>query len=121
MAQSVVPPDTKEKESKSTSESFGAQSVLEVSPGHYLKLHGTEETLKALHQLSMCATECPICLTKVYVLDVAAYLLCPICRGVSPTPNHDHVEENGVGVAITPDKYFQWYQDHEADVRPNGW
>lgn len=86
------------------------QEQFEVSPGVFLPLHGTDETLAAMRADQMKFTACPACSLQVCCLDPAAFLLCPVCRTVSPAPVTPAVPETrgGVGIAISVDDYHAW-------------
>jgi hypothetical protein len=57
---------------------------LEVSPGIFLPLHGSQETLSAMQQGQLVSCACFVCTLTIMCVPQASYVLCPDCRVVSP-------------------------------------
>ena len=98
------------------------RSLLEVFPGEYLPLFGTEETVDYLHRNEVRSTDCPVCEKNIHVLDVAAYMLCPDCLVVSPLPDHRTLQEKGVeivgvGIGMRTNEFRNWYDDTQRSGR----
>lgn len=95
---------------------------LEVSPGIFLPLHGSEETYAALRSDRLCATYCLACETPLFCVEYAAQVLCPACRVVSPVFTHEaprndyshaHPTVSGVGLGMTVDEYDRTWAEAE--------
>jgi uncharacterized Zn finger protein (UPF0148 family) len=97
---------------------------LEVSPGIFLPLHGSEETYSALRSDRLCATYCLACETPLFCVEYAAQVLCPACRVVSPVFTHEAPRRNndcyahnhplsGVGLGMTVDEYDRTWAEAE--------
>jgi hypothetical protein len=95
---------------------------LEVSPGIFLPLHGSEETYAALRTDRLCATYCLACETPLFCVEYAAQVLCPACRVVSPVFTHEAPRRNdydsqthpsGVGLGMTVDEYDRTWAEAE--------
>ena len=90
---------------------------IEVLPGLRLPLHGCEETIQAMRDDRMKYANCPVCTVKLYCIDTATYVLCPMCSIVSPAPESPDISQllvNGVGLAITADEYLEWQDERGA-------
>lgn len=82
---------------------------LEVGPGSYLPLHGSDETYFALRCGRLQSASCAVCETSLKCVSHAAHVLCPVCRVVSPVEGgncdideHDEYNynyDNGAAVA----------------------
>jgi len=73
------------------------QLEIEIEPGTFVPLRGTEETLEAMNIGFVIHTSCIACTSKVMCIGDAEYVLCPVCKVVSP------VEQNlghGGGVGL---------------------
>jgi hypothetical protein len=60
---------------------------LEVAPGVFLSLHGSQETLSAMQEGQLVSATCFECVQTVMCVPQALYVLCPDCRVVSPVVN----------------------------------
>jgi len=94
---------------------------LEVTPGVYLPLYGSAETIAAmeLDRLALCS--CFACNETLYCVDSAAYVLCPLCRVVSPS---DMLGDGGglatnesssaaVGLGVLSQEYQEWQYEQQ--------
>jgi hypothetical protein len=85
---------------------------IEVSPGLVLPLHGAAETLTAVEQGRMLRTSCVLCSLHLQCIDLADYVLCPACHGVSPIEEHKKRKDSripsgvGLGLADTSDDHM---------------
>lgn len=70
---------------------------LEIQPGHFVPLRGSEETLDAMNNDFILNISCFACTTKVQCIADSEYVLCPICKVVSPI---DHNLGSGTGVGL---------------------
>jgi len=90
---------------------------IEVSPGVYLPLHGTDETLEAMRCGDLLACQCIICIEPLYCVDYAAYVLCPKCRVVSPSIDTYGTDlgtscAKGVGLGMMAHEYHSWQMNN---------
>lgn len=60
------------------------KNALELTPGHWVALRGAEETWHALQQGTVCSVNCRVCTTPLLCVESAQYVLCPVCKIVSP-------------------------------------
>lgn len=77
---------------------------IEVSPGFFLPLHGTQETVEAIKKNRMASATCSHCEAALYCTEQAAYVLCPVCKNMSPIQIHG----TGVGLGIQSSDYHKW-------------
>lgn len=61
-----------------------APMELEIQPGLFLPLRGRKESLQAVEQNFVARTSCMSCETKLLCIQDAEYVLCPLCKVVSP-------------------------------------
>lgn len=61
-----------------------APMELEIQPGLFLPLRGSQESLQAVEQKFVARTSCMSCETKLLCIQDAEYVLCPLCKVVSP-------------------------------------
>jgi hypothetical protein len=57
---------------------------VEVAPGVFLPLHGSQETLSAMKEGQLVSCTCFVCTRTIMCVSQASYVLCPDCRVVSP-------------------------------------
>mmetsp|Transcript_11349 Transcript_11349/g.16676 ORF Transcript_11349/g.16676 Transcript_11349/m.16676 type:complete len:260 (+) Transcript_11349:122-901(+) len=69
--------------------------LIEISPGHWIELRGSTETLKAFQNKFFCQVECYGCSHQIQCIGDAAMILCPTCRVVIPIDN-----ERGRGLGL---------------------
>ena len=67
--------------------------LLELAPGLFMHLMGTDETMKAIHSGDITITSCVCCAIDIYCSLEVEYILCPDCRVVSPV---DQLDSNNV-------------------------
>jgi hypothetical protein len=90
---------------------------IEVAPGVKIRLRGSQETWEAIARDYYAPGLCWGCSETIFVIQDAAYLLCPTCRTVSPmdgTFEHPHI--SGVGLGFTFEELVLW-QQQIADER----
>ena len=80
---------------------------LEIQPGHFVPLRGSEETLDAMNNDFILNMSCFACTTKVLCIADSEYVLCPVCKVVSPI-DHNLGSNTGVGLGFEQ-KYFSHY------------
>lgn len=75
---------------ESSSSSFAADFededplLLEVAPGLEVRLRGSAETRRAIRKWEIVRVNCLECTVQLHCINNAEYLLCPLCRCVSP-------------------------------------
>ena len=67
------------------------QTQVEVSPGVFLPLRGTQETLMALRTGDTLVLECFLCKVELCCVDDSEWVLCPDCRILTPV----NIQESG--------------------------
>jgi hypothetical protein len=80
-------------------------STIEVAPGWHLRLRGADETVNAIENDFYTSCECTCCELTVFCIQDADYVICPVCREVSPvstneTENYGRVGGVGLGFQI---------------------
>eukprot|EP00542_Grammatophora_oceanica_P014446 CAMPEP_0194045964 /NCGR_PEP_ID=MMETSP0009_2-20130614/19080_1 /TAXON_ID=210454 /ORGANISM="Grammatophora oceanica, Strain CCMP 410" /LENGTH=415 /DNA_ID=CAMNT_0038691033 /DNA_START=102 /DNA_END=1349 /DNA_ORIENTATION=+ len=60
---------------------------IEVSPGYFLPLRGSQETMQALEVGCAVSIVCFCCQVKLKTVPDADYVICPDCRVLSPIPD----------------------------------
>ena len=97
----------------SNNDSKGRRTI-EVSPGQYLPLHGSQETLAAMQERRLAQCYCCICDVDIHCVREASFILCPTCRTVWPMEDQDRNNTSkewrsgGVGLGITSRNYREW-------------
>jgi hypothetical protein len=100
---------------------------IEVTPGTYMPLIGTDETKVAMKEGRMIHTCCLMCNLQVVCTDEADCVLCPSCRGISPITSSSssyrskqrqrhrrNSSSNGtVGLGLSESNYFQFQREQE--------
>ncbi|CAB9513521.1 expressed unknown protein [Seminavis robusta] len=72
---------------------------VEIQPGVFQHLRGSAETLRAIEQKKIQKTTCMSCTVKLFCVPDAEYVLCPVCRVVSPIATN-FGSGGGVGLGI---------------------
>jgi hypothetical protein len=93
--------------------------VLEVAPGLFLPLHGSQETSSAMQEGKLVSCNCFVCMETVMCVPQASYVLCPDCRVVSPVAGCLSLkrrvtlpgEMGGVGLGLKWTEYLKWEQE----------
>jgi hypothetical protein len=94
-----------------------AHPVIEVAPGVKLRLRGSQETWAAISRDFYVPGLCWGCSETIFVIQDAAYVLCPTCRTVSPMDGtFENPEVSGVGLGFTFEELVLW-QQQIADER----
>mmetsp|Transcript_27320 Transcript_27320/g.31187 ORF Transcript_27320/g.31187 Transcript_27320/m.31187 type:complete len:241 (+) Transcript_27320:87-809(+) len=58
--------------------------MVEVAPGVEVQLRGSSETRSSIKKWQIAQVTCLECCVQLYCIDDAEYVLCPMCRCVSP-------------------------------------
>jgi hypothetical protein len=97
--------------------SGASHPVIEVAPGVKLRLRGSQETWEAIARDYYVPGLCWGCSETIFVIQDAAYVLCPACRTVSPMEGtFENPEVSGVGLGFTFEELVMW-QQQIADER----
>ena len=77
-------------------------TMIEVSPGEFLRLRGADETWKAIHNDFYVPSACVMCDMTIFCIQDAVFVLCPECLVVSPIEGvvYDGYD-GGVGMGFT--------------------
>ena len=90
-----------ESESVSSSDDDNEEALmLEVAPGLEVKLRGSSETHRAIKKWEIIQVECLECAVQLHCIEDAEFLLCPLCRCVSPLSISGQVKTNANGVGL---------------------
>lgn len=79
---------------------------VEISPGVYARLRGSQETWRAVEEGNVEESECFCCGTQLLCIADADYVLCPECKVVSPITTNinrklsPHSNAGGVGLGL---------------------
>lgn len=91
---------------------------IEVCPGVYVPVRGADETWKAIEYDFYMPTECLICSLTIFCIQDAKYVICPVCRVVSPMDSSSCGDTmgnaSGVGLGFTVDELGKWQAEIEA-------
>ena len=86
----------------------GSERRIEIVPGITARLRGADETWQAIANDYYMPTQCFCCQTDICVIMDATYVLCPVCKVVSPLDNGVAAEQGGVGLGFTFDDLQKW-------------
>ena len=91
-------------------------TTVEIMPGHFVELRGSDETWDALAIGNTQVVECTCCLITLEVIRDAIMVLCPECRMISPL---DGIGE-GLGLGVRTNKQARAIrlelQHHSSDT-----
>lgn len=73
--------------------------MVEVAPGHFVALRGSEETWHALQRNTVTIVSCSCCEISLQCIQDAAMVLCPDCKMISPLADNG----DGLGLGIKLD------------------
>lgn len=74
--------------------------TIEITPGVYERLRGSEETLRAIESGHVTICDCLICNSCLVTIGDAEFVLCPDCKVVSPIvlsdndSSHEHTKRH---------------------------
>jgi hypothetical protein len=81
---------------------------IEISPGQHLRFRGLKETFQAIQQDAYMPVSCMCCTTEtLFCIDDASFVLCSICRTISPT-DQTALLAGGVGIGFTFEDLGEW-------------
>ena len=83
---------------------------IEVAPGEFMRLRGAVETLDAIEHDFFTASDCVICQQTILCIADADFLLCPLCKTVSPVDASRSPSryDCSVGLGFTPADLARW-------------
>jgi hypothetical protein len=95
-------------------------TMIEVSPGEYLRLRGADETWKAIHMDFYVPCTCICCELTLFCIQDAVFVLCPECLAVSPlegvvVDGYD----GGVGIGFTMESLANWQEEIKMQENPS--
>jgi hypothetical protein len=87
--------------------------TIEIMPGIRVPLRGAEETWNCIRQDFFLPVTCLACTTELCCIQDASYVLCPVCRVVSPMDAGagDFGSTVGVGLGFSFDELYQWQSE----------
>lgn len=86
-------------------------TYMEIAPGQRLRLRGARETWQCVENDYYLPTTCFSCDTDLCCIMDASYVLCPLCKVVSPVEGWAGGPEGGVGLGFTYTDLAQWQQE----------
>ena len=86
--------------------------IIEVAPGVLVVLRGSQETWEAIKDDFYMPCHCIGCDTSLFVIQDAAYVLCPQCYSVVPLEG-EFIDRavSGVGMGFVIEDLMQWQQE----------
>lgn len=85
--------------------------TIEITPGVILPLRDADETWECIKQDFFVPATCLSCTTEVCCIQDASFVLCPVCRVVSPLDCGNDCGAGGVGLGFTFDELFRWQSE----------
>ena len=85
--------------------------LLEIAPGVTARLRGAQETMNCIANDFYLPTTCFACETNLFCIMDADYVLCPLCKVVSPVSENGDTD-GGIGLGFT----FDDLQHYTADI-----
>jgi hypothetical protein len=97
------------------------EAKIEIMPGVLARLRGAKETWKCVENDFYLPVTCFSCTTGLCCIMDANYVLCPLCRVISPLEGCATDQNGGVGLGFTVDDLRQWqYEILLRRQRPGG-
>ena len=84
---------------------------MEISPGQRVRLRGARETWQCVENDFYLPTTCFSCDTDLCCIMDASYVLCPLCKVVSPVEGWAAGPDGGVGLGFTYNDLVQWQHE----------
>jgi predicted nucleic acid-binding Zn ribbon protein len=90
--------------------------MIQVAPGVRIPLRGSEETWEAIKEDFYVPSECAGCSGTVFVIQDAAYALCPECYTISPMEGvFIDPTVAGVGMGFRFEDLVRWQDEIARD------
>jgi hypothetical protein len=80
---------------------------VELLPGYYVSLIGSEETWQAFCEDNVVTTECSSCQNFLYCKDTVSMVICPGCRVISPVDEAAGLGTEMLGLGLTVEVAFE--------------
>ena len=115
--------------------------MMEIAPGVSLRLRGAEETWQCILNDAYAPIVCSACCSDLCCIQDAAFVLCPLCRVVTPMTSNEeaanhagaaadtktHKEQGdvrtdmggGVGLGFTVEDLCQWQMEVLSGATPS--
>lgn len=90
---------------------FDNPRQIEIAPGLSARLRGAHETWAAVENDFYMPTSCLCCSEDIFCIMDAYYVICPVCKVVSPMEGCAQGMDGGVGLGFTMDDLRQWQSD----------
>lgn len=102
---------------------FDNARSIEIAPGLSVRLRGAQETWAAVESDFYMPTTCICCSTDIFCIMDANYVICPVCKVVSPMEGCTQGMEGGAGLGFTMEDLQQWQGEIIRRNRQNhsGW
>ena len=95
---------------------------IEIEPGLYSVLRGSDETWEAILDDMYMPSQCPWCQITVFAIQDCGYVLCPECKAVFPAEDDGtgsgtghcamiNRVASGVGLGFTFESLLKWQPD----------
>jgi hypothetical protein len=89
---------------------------IEIEPGLYSVLRGSDETWEAILDDMYMPSQCPWCQITVFAIQDCGYVLCPECKAVFPAEDERGCAminrvASGVGLGFTFECLLKWQPD----------
>lgn len=76
------------------------QTLVEVTPGNFVPLIGSESTWSAVQEGRIAHTTCFDCMARLVCINVADMIMCPECRVISPVSDESGKASGGGGLGL---------------------
>ena len=86
-------------------------TYMEIAPGQRVRLRGAKETWQCVENDFYLPTTCFSCDTDLCCIMDASYVLCPVCKVVSPVEGWAGGPDGGVGLGFTYTDLAKWQQE----------
>jgi len=84
------------------------QQYMEIAPGQKVRLRGAKETWQCVEDDAYLPTMCFSCDADLCCIMDASYVLCPLCKVVSPVEGWAGGLDGGVGLGFTYQDLANW-------------
>ena len=92
-------------------------NTIDLAPGIKTRLRSAKDTIAAIHNGFHTSLACFGCSLKIYCIADAQYVICPVCRIISPLPDvpfqGERLEREGLGIGFDDDDLKQIQAEKE--------
>uniref|UniRef100_A0A7S3L049 Uncharacterized protein n=1 Tax=Amphora coffeiformis TaxID=265554 RepID=A0A7S3L049_9STRA len=108
--------------STTTSTSMPRKPIfIDIAPGVRARLRGFDETKACVGRDFFLPCLCFSCATNLFCIMDANYVVCPVCRVVSPLEGGADLDyQGGVGLGFTSDDLVTWQADFRRNINSRG-